>query len=397
MKRGVLFLTAAILLLPLAIAPVAGETVEDVIVTSNPLGAHIFLDGVDTGKQTNSIFAGLSEGEHTIALTLEGYKDASTTVMVTTSDSIFPDRAYVHIDMEEASEAGDNEKTLDTFEKGSVNGTIRVYRSSGAAGMVHRGESIAFSFSAPSVENATLEMARLCLYTTNSEDDTLDRGEAPRLSLRFDGRTLTLDRQYEDRNTSDSDRYVGTLCYNVKDPVKERGNHTLSVTNTGQGDAAYEVYGGVIMGLYTDKSLPRIDYWITEGSAPILADRDANPPANNASAAAVFYGDIKPSDFEAAHLMLIATAADGTEGDDNRITMNQGEWDNPLHEGANSISIAELDVRPFLKKSSNRAEVESLPVDGSGDYLEVRNAILVLAREKTSFNDLNTTTPAVNI
>ena len=47
-------------------------TKGSVSVVSNPPGARIFVDGVDTGKITSSIVNSISPGPHTIALSLPG-------------------------------------------------------------------------------------------------------------------------------------------------------------------------------------------------------------------------------------------------------------------------------------------------------------------------------------
>ena len=51
-------------------------------VNSTPAGARIYLDGADTGKTTNAPLALIAPGNHTIGLTLSGYRDFSQTVAV---------------------------------------------------------------------------------------------------------------------------------------------------------------------------------------------------------------------------------------------------------------------------------------------------------------------------
>jgi hypothetical protein len=57
-------------------------------VTSTPTGADIFLDGVDTGQQTNAVIQNVTPGTHTIRLTLAGYDPAEQTVNVTAGQEI---------------------------------------------------------------------------------------------------------------------------------------------------------------------------------------------------------------------------------------------------------------------------------------------------------------------
>ena len=56
-------------------------------VTSLPDNAEIFLDGADTGSQTNTTLTGVAPGSHTVNVTLAGYKDAQVTVMVVAGET----------------------------------------------------------------------------------------------------------------------------------------------------------------------------------------------------------------------------------------------------------------------------------------------------------------------
>jgi PKD repeat protein len=53
-------------------------------VTSVPSGAEIFVDNVDTGKQTNSTIGGIIPGDHKVKVSLARYREAEKTVTVAT-------------------------------------------------------------------------------------------------------------------------------------------------------------------------------------------------------------------------------------------------------------------------------------------------------------------------
>jgi PKD repeat protein len=57
-------------------------TVGSIAVNSTPLGAKIFLDGVDTGMVTPDIICEVSPGIHEIRLEMEGYPNSETSVVV---------------------------------------------------------------------------------------------------------------------------------------------------------------------------------------------------------------------------------------------------------------------------------------------------------------------------
>lgn len=62
-------------------------TTGNLRVYSTPGGAHIFLDRGDTGSVTNRTLEGVAAGEHTIGLTLPGYKDFQGNVTVTAGET----------------------------------------------------------------------------------------------------------------------------------------------------------------------------------------------------------------------------------------------------------------------------------------------------------------------
>lgn len=58
-------------------------------VSSDPRGAEIYLDGSSTGEVTNTTLTKISEGSHTIKLTLSGYEDIERTVDVAVDDTTY--------------------------------------------------------------------------------------------------------------------------------------------------------------------------------------------------------------------------------------------------------------------------------------------------------------------
>ncbi|QSZ65999.1 DUF3344 domain-containing protein [Methanofollis aquaemaris] len=70
------------------------EPSGNIAVTSSPDGARVFLDGEDTGEQTNTTLTRVSPGEHLVTVSLEGYLEAEETVTVFEGESI-----NVHLDL----------------------------------------------------------------------------------------------------------------------------------------------------------------------------------------------------------------------------------------------------------------------------------------------------------
>ena len=69
-------------------APLTRVTSGSVSVVSKPVGARISLDGVDTGKTTNSIVDNISPGLHAISLNLPGYYPASQAIVITEGQTV---------------------------------------------------------------------------------------------------------------------------------------------------------------------------------------------------------------------------------------------------------------------------------------------------------------------
>jgi len=81
-------------LIPDTILQVGTFTVEgtpstgSVLVTSTPAGATITLDGTETGQATPHTFDSLTPGEHTVAVSLDGYESQNREVTVTAGSTV---------------------------------------------------------------------------------------------------------------------------------------------------------------------------------------------------------------------------------------------------------------------------------------------------------------------
>ena len=66
-------------------------------VTSDPPGAEIWIDTVDTGETTEFTFDGIAPGDHTVKVTLAGYEDAEQTVNVIDGETFTADFTLVEV------------------------------------------------------------------------------------------------------------------------------------------------------------------------------------------------------------------------------------------------------------------------------------------------------------
>ena len=100
------------------------QPVGTISVTSNPPGAEIFLDGADTGNVTPAAFGNIAPGDHTIAVSLDGFNPASMNVTVTAGSTSQADFQLIRIpqtgSISVTSSPGGAEISLDGTDTGKV-------------------------------------------------------------------------------------------------------------------------------------------------------------------------------------------------------------------------------------------------------------------------------------
>ena len=84
MKRNVLLLSV---LLAIVFVPAVVSAVGNISVTSSPVGASVYLDGISTGLVTPTIVENVASGSHTILLKFTGYQDFSQANLQVTDNS----------------------------------------------------------------------------------------------------------------------------------------------------------------------------------------------------------------------------------------------------------------------------------------------------------------------
>jgi len=358
------------------LAPLTGS----ISVASEPQGAAILLDGIDTGKTTDTVIDGVSVGSHTITLTLAGY-DAYSTGVVVEEGSVAEVQAVLTAGGSSSDSSGDDGDedvsgyagdSLGVVRHAQVRGNLSVTTASNYTGLMMSGAMCRAVMDPGLPDGATVQEARLYLFSTWSHDEGQRAGSEARIALSVNGTPVQADARYGDRKGEGSYDYpVETFVYNVTSFVG-RGNLTLAATNAGAGDDAFALYGCSLVLVYEAPEAPVREYWIAEGSDVVLADE------SGAATTALFPDLPDPALIAGAHLTVMSTAATGETGQANSIGFNGGEWDNALTGGSSAISMATVDVFPYLMDGDNTAVIKSVPDGGKGDYLENRLAVLVL-------------------
>ena len=96
MKKSLLLLLGVVVILGLVLCKKEAEY-GAIEVKSTPTGATIFLDGDDTGEETDAILDELEPDDYTVKLTLTGYEDYVDTVTVEAGDTAEVDANLVAV------------------------------------------------------------------------------------------------------------------------------------------------------------------------------------------------------------------------------------------------------------------------------------------------------------
>jgi len=375
-----------------ALQPITGS----IEVTSEPSGAWVYLDGGDyenanMSVRTPTTLNNLIIGDYTVEARLEGQDPVYKTASVEEDETATVNLVFGSSDDGDSGdgsvpEYGYTGTQLKTYLTGTLHGNVSYYEFSDYTGLIRAGETREFTIDVPKVPNATVNMARLYIYTTWGHDDKLKSGTEARVILKVDGTEFKKDKVYGDRKNEGIYNYLlETFAYNVtglKGGIE--GTHTVTLTNDGRKDDVFATYGVGMLVVTEDPALPEITYWVNEGSDTLYANPDFGTTSDDCITTAPFGGEIDLSGVGGARLILLSTAASGVDDDEHRIAFNDGEWFNLLVGGSSAISVVDLDVRPYLLTSGNEASIQSYITSTKGDYMENRGAILVVQKSTTA-------------
>lgn len=362
---------------------------------SDPEGAEVLIDGVAHTALTPCVITGVPAGEHEITLRLSGYQEWKETIELVDQEiyeveaDLSPARSggssssSSPVAGEVAGTSGYRGSSLAFLKKGMLNGTLFTTVASDYTGMIRSGEKKTFTLPETVPDGSEVALSRLYLYTTWSHDMVNRIGIPARPTVTWNGKQLTNEVTYIDRKKEGIYDYpVETFAYDPKGVIRPGEPVEIAVTNSGVSGQEFAAYGVFFLAVLKNATAPEIGYWICEGSDIIYADPRFGTSAEDCRTRAEFPGDVETAEIRKASLIIVSTAASGEGGDQHQVIFNDGEWYNALSEGSSGVSTASLDVLPWLSKKENSLELVSLPVSGKGDYMENRNAILVVTRGK---------------
>jgi hypothetical protein len=361
-------------------------------VSSEPAGATVLLDGKVQQGITPCTLPAIPAGQHQVILRKSGYGDETLEIAVEEGEII-----EISADLVPLSDGSSGTGASDTSNPvvsraegyagrmmkaalhGNIQGNISIVSVGEYSGLLSSGDNQTYPFTLTVPERATLVSGRMYVYTTWAHDERSRTGEPVVCTLTLNGRTLPVTNTYLDRKgTGTFDYPAETLVCNLSGDQIMDGENELVVLNSGGGTHAFAVYGAVLMMVWEQQEGPLYYYWIGEGSDIVLSDPEFGITTDEAGSIFEFPGIEANAGVEEARLIVISTAASGEEEDQNRILFNDAEWFNALSAGSSGISRADFDVRDLISSRENRVVVQSYAPEGKGDYLENRNAFLLI-------------------
>jgi hypothetical protein len=359
-------------------------------ISSVPAGAAVWIDGEKRAGVTPLIVPDLGEGEHSVTLALEGYQDFFTPVTLSSGEQTEMTVTLAALGSNKTAgsstsgrvyqETGYRGGELAPGLSGTVRGNLTIATVSDYSGLIQPGESHGYPVRIVIPDDATVEAARLYVFTTWSHDEVRRTGMYSRLEFAIGGRTLPADAIYTDRkDTGVYDYPVETYAYDVTPLVRSSGDYSVLVTNQGTGSNVTAIYGVAAVVVYFRPYDPEIRYWVNEGSDIVFSSAEFGVSDDEARTISPFGGEIDLPVVSASRLIAISTAASGLVDESNVVSFNGKDWANFLDGGGSAISVAEIGVRPDMKASANEGSVGSIRNSGQkGDYMENRAMILVV-------------------
>ena len=401
---------------------VEAESFEVKLYADDELIGSERVDGLSARDSTDVKFEWKPEGEDPLSWT-DTAEGAKLSYNDTTSKT-YTLRAVVD-EGEEVSEEneGNNELTkeqkvvwngymadepLENYAHGEVNGGIIYttgdgqYRGIGSGTKYGAYYNVSYDLAIP----GDTKLARLYIYYTWAQPDY----KAPKIGVTLktpseDSYSLSMEKSYNDiKGDCRAFRYAwGTYAYNITGYVKESGTYVISVTNLNKGDDSdfatkYAIAAPAILVVYENITMPRREYWISEGADILIGGRRYDGgflALEECKNTALFPGSVDLREVEKAALGFISPWGDFSE--DDVLYFNDKELGKGVYCGYNSPCIEEVDGIS-MNIGANNAQVGMGAIDvtnylkadkntviqgDDGDNMMPSNAFLVISYPTT--------------
>ncbi|HJH32650.1 MAG TPA: DUF3344 domain-containing protein [Methanosarcinaceae archaeon] len=291
------------------------------------------------------------------------------------------------------------DEPLENIASGRLNGGL-IYTTGNSAytGLYTNGASMSGQYDIVIPDSATVELARLNVYYCWAKPEQYRPEMEVSITNQAGTHILTADRYYDDRKGWGSwDMYWGNWVYDVAPYIQGSGTYSVTVKNIHATGSVCPAGPGIVI-LYSDETMPPIDYWINEGADAVEVKNGyllKSEAINNASFDGQVHGKVV-----SASLGLVNPWANsdpyGSEVFFNGLSMGQdvygGGYGHPqycsmsmnaidmeanVNDAYSQVAISLLDVKDRLNVDGNYA--------GMGDISDVgalpANAFLVVEYE----------------
>jgi hypothetical protein len=366
--------------------PPAGE----LEIKSLPSGAHITLDGKDTGRVTNATLYGITPGSHSLSILLDGYQPASRDLMVTAGKNEVH-FSLVPVSSVSSSDSGTSEgnsgylgKEFVSIREGVVNGSVFLALTNRTPVSLKSGESTVFPLLAPPSGAGNNSWARLCVFSTGtSETEGGGMAESP-FTIAFDDQTLKDGTAYTDRKGEDTLSWVRTDCYNVTTGLTLTQNHTVRVSRQKSETGESIIHGASLFVARNEENGSETAYYLAEGCDAILADSSTGISYKTAASRVEWTSDLFIEEWKGATLSVLVTGLNTSTGEAVDLQFNDQTRSDLFRGGSPGMISRRWNVTEALNRVSNRVILQSGNSSDEGAYLENRLFLLVLSKGNVS-------------
>jgi len=365
-------------------------------VTSNPAGARIYLDGVDTGSDTPCTLEALSEGFYSLTVQKAGYLTPDEQFVEVIAGKSMP----VRFDLEPVSQGGGDAgpgsggdtglstgTELDILSGGQLSGTeylhlkgsLLLYSTSTSPFIFRGGEEHVVAFSIP-LPPASPALLRLYLFLGKcSADPGIDAD--PDILISTTTGEIPPVRTWSEPEGDGDRSYATTLVYTLP-PGNENGTFILRSRNHPSWNST--VAGALLVAGYEESGARETGAWIYEG-----ADSIGNIPGLESPLTLVEFSDTFPAEELVNATLFTATTPSSASGNLSFLINGVSIPGQPVS-GGGPVAVHEIAIADLPDRAAFR-----LHIGTKGPVVSNRVAILTVTLPQHPVGFLAETAPPV--
>ena len=358
------------------------EPAGSIHVTSDPEGAEILLDSVETGLTTPCTIPGLFPGPYMVGVTLEGYdtpKDQEVEV-------VHGQTAEAGFVLEKSGNAGSamadsgdsqlftgavTSGSLPLSAEGTVQGELVVIPLHGLGGTIQSGETHTAALDLPA-ENLT--PVRLCIFSAGYSNPRNPVSTEPGLLLEIDGTTLPPSSTVSDQSADADAGRIATTSWDLSGMAV---GEDPAITLTMKDDPAAKcmVRGGVLVAGVQGEPGIATRYRIFEG-----ADATTGTPGVESPESETLFGFVPLTGTvsDEAMLVLVATGDARDSAPQFRVQLNEDILTGSFSPAADQVWIGEVTISPPVAGSRVSGSLRTMFPDDKRFFGENREVILMV-------------------